>query len=141
MRILAVDPGAVRVGLAKTDAEGLIGTPLGVIPSKGAAARITSTAEALGAELVVVGLPLNMDGTEGTAAESARRLAEEIGASGLAVELFDERLTTVTAERALIEVGHSRRRRREIADAVAAAVLLEAYLAMRRRRAEVVENG
>jgi len=129
------------MGLAVTDSGGLIATPLEVIPAKGAAERIAKTAEDLDVGTVVVGLPLNMDGSEGPSALFAREFAAELEALGLRVELLDERLTTVTAERGLIEAGHRRGRRREIQDAVAAAVLLEAYLAHQRNAASRAEAG
>lgn len=136
MRTMAIDPGDVRVGLAVTDGAGIIATPLEVIPREGAAERIQLRAGELGVGLCVVGLPLNMNGTEGPAAEKARALGAELAALGLEVEYLDERMTSITAERTLIESGHSRRRRREITDAVAAAVLLEAYLARRRNQTD-----
>jgi len=132
MRVLGVDPGKVRVGLAVTDADGLIATPLRVVERRGACEEIQQTAADLEVETIVVGLPLNMDGTEGPSAEDARALGERLSAAGLQVEYLDERLTTVGAERVLIESGHSRRRRREITDAVAATIVLEAYLARQR---------
>jgi len=141
MRVLAVDPGKVRVGLAVTDPDGLIAGPLTVIPRQRAAEEIAKRAAELGVELVVVGLPLNMDASEGPSAADARRLAQRIAAGGLAVEMQDERLTSVTAERALIEAGHSREKRRALTDAVAATVLLEAYLARRRNRTDTPEAG
>ncbi len=141
MRILAVDPGTVRVGLAVTDPEGWIASPLDVIPSSGAARAIAKTAGGLGVEVVVVGLPINMNGTEGPSAEAARALAAKLEARGLRVELLDERMTTMTAERVLIESGLRRERRREVKDAVAATVLLEAYLARKRNEAARAEAG
>jgi putative Holliday junction resolvase len=141
MRVLAVDPGAVRVGLAVTDPEGLIASPLGVIPGWNAAEAIAKTVEELGVGTVVIGLPLNMDGSEGPSAVKARELAEAVATCGVPVEFCDERLTSVTAERVLIESGLRRRRRREVQDAVAATVLLEAYLARKRNQAARAEAG
>jgi putative holliday junction resolvase len=135
MRFLAVAPGTVRVGLAVSDSEATIASPHGVIESRGAAESIAKTARELGVEIVVVGLPLNMDGSEGPSAQAARALAEQIAAYGVAVEFLDERLTSMTAERVLIESGLRRRKRREVVDAVAATVLLEAYLARKRSQA------
>mgnify|MGYP002684124048 CR=1 FL=1 len=140
-RTLAVDPGQVRVGLAVTDSGGMIATPLEVIPAKGATERIAKTVADLNVGTVVVGLPLNMDGSEGPSAAAAREFAAALEARGVRVELLDERLTTVTAERGLIESGHRRGKRREIQDAVAAAVLLEAYLARQRNAASRAAAG
>ena len=83
---------------------------------------------------VVVGWPRNMDGTSGAAARQAEQFAERLRAlTGLPVHLWDERLSTVAAERTLVELGARRRRRREVRDRVAAAVLLQAYLDARAR--------
>jgi putative Holliday junction resolvase len=141
VRILAIDPGDVRVGIAATDSGGMIATPLEVTERRGAADTIAARAQELGATLCVVGLPLNMNGTEGPAAEKARELGEELAERGLEVEYLDERMTTMAAERSLIETGHSRRRRREITDAVAATILLEAYLERRRHQTDHPPSG
>jgi putative Holliday junction resolvase len=86
-----------------------------------------------GAELLVVGLPLSLDGTDGPAATAARAEAEELQvATGLPVELWDERLTTVTAERELAALDLDGRARRRVVDKVAAAVMLQAWLDHRR---------
>ena len=83
-------------------------------------------------ECVVVGLPLNMNGTEGKQAARVRAFADKVGAHlGLPIEFWDERLTTWAAERLLIEADVSRRRRKEVVDKVAAALILEGYLARR----------
>jgi putative holliday junction resolvase len=85
-----------------------------------------------GASLVVVGLPLNMDGSSGPAARAAEAEAVELGAVlgqlGVTVELADERLTTVTADRVLRDQGRKGRERRQVVDRTAAAVLLQAWL-------------
>ncbi len=140
-RILGVDYGEVRVGLAITDADGLIATPLEVIDRRGAEDRIAKTAEDRGVREVVVGLPLHMSGAEGPSAEAARVLAAGLEARGLRVALVDERMTTLSAERVLIESGHSRKKRKRYTDAVAAAILLEAYLARQRSQAADPEAG
>jgi putative Holliday junction resolvase len=89
-----------------------------------------------GAAVVVVGLPLSLDGTRGPAALAAVTEAEALGSllqvHGIAVELYDERLTTVTAHQALATTGANERARRPVVDQAAAAVLLEAWLAWRR---------
>lgn len=141
MRTMAIDSGDVRVGIAVTDDLGLIATPLEVIPREGAAEHIRLRAQELDVDTCVVGLPLNMNGTEGPAAAKARTLGAELARLGMAVEYLDERMTTMSAERSLIEAGHSRRKRREITDAVAAAILLEAYLARRRNQANSAQGG
>jgi putative holliday junction resolvase len=85
--------------------------------------------------LIVVGLPLNMDGTEGPSARAARAFAEHLGsATGLPVEMFDERLTSVEAEERMREASASRAVKKTARDAVAAAVILEGWLESRRAR-------
>jgi putative Holliday junction resolvase len=132
VRILAVDPGTKRVGLALSDPSGTIGSPLTTLPAEPAASlaeRVAQVASAEGAEKIVVGLPRNMDGTHGPAAAAAQRLASALRTStGLTVDTFDERLTTVAAERSLIDAGARRARRRQTVDQVAAALLLQGYL-------------
>ncbi len=140
MRILAVDPGSRRVGLAISDPTGTIASPLTVVqagPQDSLANRLAGLAREQEAERIVVGLPRNMDGTRGPAAASAERLAASLrAATGLPVETFDERLTSVAAERSLLETGMKRDQRRKNVDQVAAALLLQAYLSrMRSKRA------
>jgi putative Holliday junction resolvase len=135
MRVLAVDPGKVRVGLALSDEGGRLATPHSTLAAGARlAARIVAIAEEVGAGSVIVGLPRRLDGSEGPDAEAARALAEEIAAAGgLAVELWDERFTTSMAASALRTARPKRGRkvagaRREATDRVAAAVLLQSYL-------------
>ena len=132
MRILGVDPGKVRLGLAVSDELGLTAQGLPTWTSRGRPADLAhfrSLVEEWGVGEVVVGLPRNMDGTMGPQAEAARELARDLReALGLPVTLWDERLTTRAATRVLIEVGLSRRRRRDRVDAVAAALILQGYL-------------
>lgn len=141
MRILAVDNGSVRVGLAISDPGEMIATPVGVIPREGAPKMIAKRAAELGVELVVVGLPLHMNGSEGESAREARALAASLERLGLVVELLDERRTSASAQRALIDAGVSRGKRRESLDAFAAAMLLEVYLARRRNQAADPDAG
>lgn len=124
-----MDPGAARVGVALSDETETLATPLEIVRGgPGTARAIASLARERDAELVVVGLPLRMDGSEGPEAEGARSLAAEIGAaSGLPVRLWDERLTTVQAQRQRQGKGLPRGRRRPV-DSEAAAVLLQSYL-------------
>lgn len=144
MRILGVDPGAVRLGLAVSDELGLTAQGLPTWVSRGRSADLAHL-RALVLEWnvgeVVVGLPRNMDGSVGPQAEAARELARELReALGLPVMLWDERLTTQAATRVLTEAGLSRRRRRGRVDAVAASLILQGYLdrtrASRQRGAE-----
>ncbi len=109
MRILAVDPGSKRVGLALSDPTGTIAQALATVPAEpkaGLPARIADIARAREAERIVVGLPRRLDGTFGPEARSAEKLAAELRRSaGLPVDLVDERMTTAAAERAMIEGG------------------------------------
>jgi putative Holliday junction resolvase len=130
-RVLAVDPGSRRVGLAVSDPLGLTAQPHSVLDAEapGLIAEIGRLAAELGVERIVVGLPVSLNGSEGPAAAGARRFAAELAAgTGLPVEMFDERFTTVSAERVLVAAGLAGRRRRAVRDRVAAAVLLQAYL-------------
>jgi putative Holliday junction resolvase len=132
-RVLAVDPGSKRVGLAVSDPSGAIAQPLGTLdaaPAATLAARITEVALTQQAERLVVGLPVRLDGSQGPQAAAARALADKLRATaGLPVELIDERLSTAQAERELISGGASRARRRQVRDRVAATLILQAYLA------------
>jgi putative Holliday junction resolvase len=131
-RVLAVDPGSKRVGVAISDPTGTIAQPLTALPAEPAAslaARLTELARQHEAASLVVGLPREMSGGIGPAAKAARALAEDLrGASGLRVTLVDERLTSAAAERALIAGGATRARRRQLSDQVAAALILQSYL-------------
>jgi putative Holliday junction resolvase len=127
MRVLAIDHGAARVGTAICDPTGTIVRPLGVIspPDAGEAARV---AAGEGAELIVVGLPVSLDGAEREQADAARAFAAEIeSAASIPVETYDERLTTRMAE------ASARGGAAAPADALAAAHLLESYLAAKER--------
>ena len=132
MRTLAVDPGTKRVGVAVSDPTGTIAQALTTIdaaPVDSLASRLADIASEQGARRVVVGMPRRMDGSYGPEAKAARELADGIRkASGLPVELVDERLTTVAAERSLLEGGVRRAKRRESIDRVAATILLQSHL-------------
>ena len=133
---MAVDPGSKRVGLALSDPSATIAQALATLPAEPAgtlAARLAEVAQTHGAERIVVGLPRRLDGTRGPEAAAAEQLASELRqASGLPVEMVDERLTTVAAERALIADGVRREKRRLSIDRVAAALMLQAHLDRRR---------
>ena len=128
-RVLAVDPGTVRVGLAISDPLRITAQPLAVIPSEGAVSHIADLCRDQDVEEVVVGLPITESGVEGEPAAAARRLGDEIRvATGLPVTAVDERYTSRMAEKALIEGGVRRRERRESVDKVAAAMILRSFL-------------
>jgi putative Holliday junction resolvase len=132
LRILAVDPGSKRVGLALSDPSGTIAQALATVPAEPKASlptRLADIARAREAERIVVGLPRRLDGTLGPEARSAEKLASELRrSSGLPVDLVDERMTTAAAERAMIEGGVRREQRRRDIDRVAATILLQSHL-------------
>jgi putative Holliday junction resolvase len=131
-RVLAVDPGSQRVGIALSDPGATIAQPLTALPAKPAeslAERLTELARQHDATEVVVGLPRRMDGALGPEALDAKALAARLRRlSGLRVTLVDERLTSVAAERALLATGTKRARRRQLSHQVAAALILQTYL-------------
>ena len=137
MRILAVDPGSKRVGLAVSDPTATIAQALTTVPAEPAAtlaSRLAEIAKAQGARRIVVGLPLRLDGRRGPEAVAAKELADRLRQeSGLPVELVDERLTTAAAERSLIAGGVRREKRRLSVDRVAATLLLQGHLDSKRR--------
>lgn len=141
VRVLGIDLGAKRIGVAVSDSSGTVATPLVVITRSRsrradheAIAKLVRDEEAVA---VVIGLPLNMDGSRGPAARAAATEAEVLGTVvGVPVHLHDERLTTVTAERALREGGVRGRDRRSVVDKIAAAVLLQGWLDARAGRNE-----
>lgn len=133
MRVLGIDLGARRIGVALSDSGEVIASPYEVVQRSGDRARdhreIALLVEESEAGLVVVGLPLSLDGSIGPAAAAAQDEAAELAAAlTVPVELFDERLTTVTAERALKSQGMKGPARRKVVDKVAAAVMLQAFL-------------
>ena len=135
---MAVDPGSKRVGLALSDPTATIAQALATVPAEPAdtlASRLAQMALSHQAERIVVGLPRRLDGTRGPEAVAATALANAIRqASGLPVELVDERLTTVAAERSLIAGGVRREKRRLSVDRVAATLMLQAHLDRRHAR-------
>ena len=132
MRILCLDIGDVRIGVAVSDPLGISTNGIETHLSKGAetdAAYFTEMAASRGVEKFLLGLPLNMDGTEGDRAEKVRAFGALLSEkSGLPVEYEDERLTTVEAEEMLIEAGLSRQERKKVIDKVAAEIILRSYL-------------
>ncbi len=136
MRILAIDPGSKRVGLALSDPTATIAQALATVaaePAASLAARLTQIAKTSEAARIIVGLPKRLDGSRGPEANAAQALADAIRKeSGLPVELVDERLTTVAAERSLIAAGVRRDKRRLSVDRVAATLMLQAHLDRRR---------
>ncbi len=133
MRALGVDLGSKRIGIAVSDRSGTIASPLTVIQRSGSVARDHQAILRLvieeEAEAVVVGLPLNMNGSAGPAAQAAIKEANALATVvNVPVHTSDERRTTVTADRAMIEAGMNAQARRKVVDKVAAAVLLQHWL-------------
>ncbi len=132
MRVLALDLGDRRIGLALSDPSGMIAQGLDVIERKSERSVlevIRHRVSSLEVERVVVGLPLMMDGTEGVEAEKARRFIARLRmVVDIPIEVQDERLSSTEAERIMIADDVSRARRRRRRDAVAAALILQTYL-------------
>jgi putative Holliday junction resolvase len=138
MRVLAVDYGDVRTGLAVCDKMEVLASPHGVIHERAQERLVQKIAEFVKEheiEEVVVGNPINMNNTKGTRSEKCELFAEKLQkAVSVPVSLFDERSTTSLAHNLLAEAGKSGKKRKDIIDAAAAAVILENYLAFRRNK-------
>ncbi len=135
-RILALDIGDKRIGIAMSDPTRVIASPLTVYERVGYGPDtryILRLCEQNDVDLVVCGLPFNMDGTRGFQAEKAVAFAEKLREAGLAIDYQDERLTTVSAHDMLIEGGMRRDERKGVVDKVAAALILESYLESQRQ--------
>ena len=133
-RILALDVGDKRIGIAISDELGISAQPLATLERRsGFKADLNDIAkivEEYGVSKVVVGMPMNMDGSEGEQAAKAREFAERLRRRvRIPVDTWDERLTTAQAERTLIAGDRSRAKRKEVVDQLAAALILENYLA------------
>lgn len=128
-RVLGIDYGTKRIGLAISDGLGLTARPLDVVGRDELVDFLRRIDNQYGIDRVVVGLPTGLGGKEGTSAEGARQLGAEVeGALGLDVEYVDEKFTSRMAESALLESGMKRRARRRTVDKVAAAIILQTYL-------------
>ena len=133
MRILAIDYGSQRIGLALSDPTGTLARPLPFLPAKGnakLAKEIAALAIREKVELILLGLPRHMNGSLGEAATLVKAFAQvlEKAISPMPLKLVDERLTTIQAGRQLQEAGRNTRDQRDKIDSVAASVLLQAYL-------------
>jgi putative Holliday junction resolvase len=137
MKLMALDVGERRVGVAVSDTTGSLATPLGVIRRKSKAedfCRFARLVREQGVEGLVIGHPLNADGSAGPQARRVERYAaallEALSAEGLALQMFlwDEHMSTQRAQQLMIEAGRKARDRRGRIDAVAAAVILQDYL-------------
>lgn len=137
MRIMAIDYGDARTGIAISDATGLLAGTTAVIQSRkpeAVAEEIARLARTHGVEELVMGFPRNMDGTEGPRAELYRAFAARVAeVSGLTPVLWDERRSTVEAHNILHASGKKMKDHKKNVDAVAASLILEGYLTFRRR--------
>jgi putative Holliday junction resolvase len=145
MRYLGVDLGSKRIGLALSDETGLIATPLSVLQVQNEAqvfADIIRTAQEYEVGKIIVGLPIQLNGQEGIEANRARnfvaKLKEKIP---LEVDLIDERLTSVEAERRMTEAKVKKNKRKANLDAAAAAIFLQTYLDKERRQRKSQDTG
>lgn len=132
-RIVGIDPGEARIGIAISDEEGSIAFPRETVSARGsdedAARRVCEALRDEQVSLAVVGLPLRLDGTEGEAARRARAFGDVLGGLlDVPIAYWDERLTTVAAERSLREMGRRGRKQRAVIDQSAATLLLQGYL-------------
>jgi len=130
-RALGIDLGDARVGVATSDDLGMLAHPLETIQVKsgGVLKRILELAKEKAVSTIVVGMPRNMDGTFGPAAEKSREFIEKLKAETTCrVVAWDERLTTVSAQRSLHEAGRKAKEHRAVIDQVAAQILLQSWL-------------
>lgn len=139
MRVIALDVGDVRIGVAVCDPTGTIAQPLEVYKRVGFgpdSRYVLSLCEKYDTREVLLGLPLNMDGTCGGQAQKAQAFGNVLAEKGLNVHYQDERMTTVTAESVLISGSVRREDRKLYVDKLAAAVILEQWLASQRQQKE-----
>lgn len=136
-RALGVDVGTVRIGLALSDEERLVATPLVTVPGRdeqAAISQIIALIEEHGITQLVAGMPFDLDGSAGRAAKRTQRFLDRLEARAqLPIDTLDERLTSAQAERSLLEADLRRQRRKEVIDQVAAALILQTWLDQQRR--------
>ena len=130
MRVVAVDLGSTRIGVAVSDPSGVLASPYEVVARDARSHdRLRAIVEEVGAELVLVGMPLSLDGSKGPAARAIEAEVAELRALlPVPVEVHDERFTTVTAHQQLAASGKRSKARRSTVDQAAAAVLLQSWL-------------
>ncbi|MCI8554436.1 MAG: Holliday junction resolvase RuvX [Clostridiales bacterium] len=138
MRILSVDFGVARTGLAICDSSERLASPVGTLFQKDRERlleQVTEKVEELGAGAIVVGHPRNMDGTRGESARLAEDFAQRLQTrTGLSVTLWDERLTTVSAIGFLNQTDTRGKKRKQVVDTVSAVIILQDYLDSRKNR-------
>lgn len=132
MRVLGLDYGDSRIGVAVSDMLGITAQPVTVIEEKSFHTQVkiaAQQAKELGAEKIVIGLPVNMDGTEGFRSDKTREFAGALEKKcGLPIVFWDERLTTAAAHRTLEESAVSGKKRKGLLDRIAASLILQGYL-------------
>lgn len=141
MRAVGIDLGSKRIGVSLSNSEGTVATPYEVVLRSGDKKRdhrkIRALVDEAEAEIVVVGLPRSLDGSEGPMAKKYRAEAVALETVvGVPVELWDERFTTVTAEQSLMGQSLNSKKRRQVIDKVAATVMLQGWLDARRNSSE-----
>ena len=138
MRIMAIDYGDAHTGIAISDPTGLLtgfSATIDAYRPEVVAERVAALAKEHGVEELVLGHPVNMDGTRGPRAEKAEAMGELLRtATGLPVTLWDERRTTIDAHRILFNNGKNAKKRKKVVDAVAASLILEGYLTYKKSR-------
>jgi putative holliday junction resolvase len=140
-KVLGIDPGSARVGLALSDDLGMLAHPLETVNVKVAgdiAAYVAAVVRREKVEVVVLGLPRNMDGSHGPAAAKTREFGDKLKAKigGCEIVYWDERMTSVAAQRALHETGRNVKKSRAVIDQVAAQMILQGYLDSQAMRGE-----
>ena len=144
MKIMAVDYGDTRTGLAVCDRTEFLASPVGVIEERNFYFTIQKVAHAVkeyDVQMVVVGYPVNMNGTVGPRAEKCAQFAELLKTKvGVPVELWDERATTLEAQNYLSETGTYGKKRKEVIDEVAATIILESYMTYRHNMQKMAER-
>jgi len=132
MRILGIDYGRKRIGFAISDPDGILASPLPIWTRTDIGSDVEHVAQLVhenGVERIVVGLPLNMDGSAGEMVDEVAVFAERLRTRGkIPVVTFDERLTTAEAERVLVQANLSRKKRKGVRDSLAAVLILQGYL-------------
>ena len=129
MRFLGIDYGSVRVGLALSDETGMLATPLETVENSKAIIRIQTIVREKNVQMIIVGMPRNMNNSYGQKAEEVRRFIQLLEKQiVIPVKPWDERFTTQSVERMLIQTDISRKRRKEVIDKLAAQQILQSYL-------------
>ena len=140
MKIMAVDLGDVRTGLSVCDRTEMLASPVGVIEERNfqnLVMKVFYMSQEYDVKEIIIGLPKNMDGTEGERANKCRTFADALSElTEVPVKLWDERRTTITAHNILNETNTRGKKRKEVIDAVAATIILESYLKFRENEKE-----